>query len=187
MRLALTWCDGRPSCPPLNRTTPSTIERIRQDSLLRNPPSMNPYPLKFSYFPAHSFSHTHYAIATPLSLIAQDKGLWTDINTNIIVLTSAYRSLLYRILELTIKAVQDELSKLPSLVTDERLIAAGESILIYILHHINIQTRHKSLIVITRTWMTRPFDALRCLSYLKCNAVKFHTMQCVSILYCTLL
>ena len=76
MRLALTWCDGRPSCPPLNRTTPSTIERIRQDSLLRNPPSMNPYPLKFSYFPAHSFSHTHYAIATPLSLIAQDKGLW---------------------------------------------------------------------------------------------------------------
>jgi hypothetical protein len=30
-----------------------------------------------------------------------------------------------RILELTIKAVEDELSKLPSLVTDERLVAAG--------------------------------------------------------------
>eukprot|EP00596_Hydrurales_sp_CCMP1899_P010112 CAMPEP_0119051472 /NCGR_PEP_ID=MMETSP1177-20130426/73074_1 /TAXON_ID=2985 /ORGANISM="Ochromonas sp, Strain CCMP1899" /LENGTH=569 /DNA_ID=CAMNT_0007030679 /DNA_START=102 /DNA_END=1811 /DNA_ORIENTATION=- len=32
-----------------------------------------------------------------------------------------------RILELTIKAVQDELEKLPSLVTDERLVAAGRS------------------------------------------------------------
>ena len=84
---------------------------------------------------------------------------------------SLHRFLLHRILELTIKAVQDELSKLPSLVTDERLIAAGESILIHMFDY--IQARHMSLILNMRKCTTRLLGVFTHFSYLQNHAVQY--------------